>query len=85
MDLTSNKFINFLLHCLSTAAITVGMIGMFVLWASGPDEIMDDGTIVTIDYDCREVLPAPDDWPAQVVTECRRKFQTMPEISKTNI
>ena len=78
MDLSRHPVLSFLFHCVATAVILAAMAGMFLLWVDAPQESTEDSYIVTIDYDCRAVLQTPDDWPEQVLAECRSRFTTLP-------
>ena len=69
-----------------TAVITAGVVVLALMWlTSDTEESTDDSYIVTVEYDCRNVLLKPKDFPEDVVIECRDRFRFIKEQSTSSI
>lgn len=42
-----------------------------VMWLTVPEEEVDDPFIISVDYDCREIVRDPSDIPADIVQHCK--------------
>lgn len=40
-------------------------------WLSVPEEDYDDPFVITVDYDCREIVRDPNDIPSDIVEQCK--------------
>ena len=85
MDMKNKRLLDKIASAFITASTTVLMFGLAVLWLSSEPEVEDDGNTVTIEYDCREVMAQPQDFPDQVVSECVHKQRFFKKPTKTTI
>jgi hypothetical protein len=62
------------------------IVGIIVsMWV--PEEELEDPYIITVDYDCREIIRDPSDIPSDIVIQCRNliielETKNAPEQSK---
>ena len=42
-----------------------------VYWLSVPEEDLDDPYVITVEYDCREIIKDPSDIPTDIVQQCK--------------
>lgn len=40
-------------------------------WLNVPEEEIDDPFIITVDYDCREIVRDPSDIPKDIIFQCK--------------
>jgi hypothetical protein len=70
-----------------TAAMTVFMFGIAILWLTNNEEEfdVDDSSTVTIEYNCWAVMAEPQEFPLQVVSECSQKPIFTKKSNKTTL
>jgi hypothetical protein len=80
------RLIDKIFSAVITAVTTILMLGFLLLWITNSEPVIeDDGTTVTIEYDCKEVIVEPDDFPQQVVDECSSKPKFSMKTTKNTI
>lgn len=47
------------------------------IWLSVPEEELDDPFVISIDYDCREIVRDPSDIPGDIVKQCKELIHEM--------
>ena len=47
------------------------LVTMAVLWLSVPEEDLDDPYVITVEYDCREIVRDPSDIPTDIFQQCK--------------
>jgi len=54
----------------NTIFVIIAII-LAVAWLSVPEEEVDDPFIITVDYDCREIVRDPSDISRDIVQQCK--------------
>ena len=50
--------------------VIIGVV-LALTWLSVPEEEIDDPFVISVDYDCREIVRDPSDIPADIVQQCK--------------
>jgi len=54
----------------NTIFVIIAII-LAVAWLSVPEEDIDDPFVISVDYDCREIVRDPSDIPTDIVQQCK--------------
>lgn len=86
MMFSKKSLIERLCDAVVIGVVTTLMMGFMFIWLTSDSESdIDEGMSVTIEYDCREAVLQPDEFPSEVVNECRDKFRFMKDNSKPTV